>query len=230
MPHSSAMTIADVTEAYPAERAAALAGVPKSTLHYWASNDIWAPSVSPEKVRLWSLSDIVILRLFYWLRRANKLAAGELPISRTKMPLVRHIAARILSGEFSPASARIFVDRHGDVVLGTAKVGLESLAGQVHLGEGLAVLSEYRVDAERGIVGPDLVQPRPHLRIIPGKLAGEPHVLNTRVPTTMLDAMIERGYHPKEIVDLYPFLSAQSVNEARDLELQLRRNLHSEAA
>src|SRR5688572_30799038 len=31
--------------------------------------------------------------------------------------------------------------------------------------------------------GPDLLDPRPLLRIIPGKLHGEPHVVDTRIPT-----------------------------------------------
>jgi uncharacterized protein (DUF433 family) len=124
---------------------------------------------------------------------------------------------------------RVFVDPSGNVVLRSTDA-LEDLGGQQHLGEGLAILNEYRVDEERGIVGPNLVEPRPLLRIIRGKLAGEPHVRDTRVPTTMLDAMIERGYGAKDVVELYPFLTTQAVAQARDLELQLRRNLHSEAA
>lgn len=224
------MTIQDVTEAYPAERAAPLAGIPKSTLHYWASNDIWTPSVSPEKVRLWSLSDIVVLRLLYWLRRRDKLGPDELPIPRTKMKQVRDAASRILRDELSPVTTRVFVDGSGNVVL-RDDARIESLTGrQQHFGEGIDLLSEYRVDEARGIVGPDLVRPRPLLRIVAGKLAGEPHVQDTRVPTSMLDAMIERGYRPADVVELYPFLTTQAVEESRSLEQQLRRNLHSEAA
>lgn len=223
------MPLISVTEAYSADRAAALAGVPKSTLHYWARKDIWVPSVSPVEIRLWSLTDILVLRLFYWLRRRDKLDAKELPIPRTKMPQVRAAATRILANELSPGSTRVFVDAKGNIVL-RDDVRLETVAGQQQLGEGLALLHEYRVDEERGVVGPDLVRPRPMLRIIPGKLAGEPHVRDTRVQTTMLDAMIERGYRPTDVVDLYPFLTLEAVEEARSLEQQLRRNLHSDAA
>jgi uncharacterized protein (DUF433 family) len=219
----------NITEAYPADRAAALAGVPKSTLHYWARNGIWLPSVSPDEVRLWSLSDILVLRLFYWLRRRDKLGADDLPMPRTKMPQVRAAATRILSNELSPVSTRVFVDAKGNVLV-RDETHLEDLGGQQHLGEGIALLREYRVDEERGVVGPDLVRPRPLLRIVPGKLAGEPHVENTRVSTTMLDAMVERGYRPNDIRDLYPFLTTEAINDARALEQQLRRNLRSDAA
>jgi hypothetical protein len=33
---------------YDADRAAALAGVPKSTLHYWARKGYYLPSIAPE--------------------------------------------------------------------------------------------------------------------------------------------------------------------------------------
>jgi uncharacterized protein (DUF433 family) len=218
-----------ITEAYPAERAAPLAGVPKSTLHYWASNGIWRPSVSPERIRLWSLSDIVMLRVIYWLRRADKrLGPDELPIPRTKMTLVRAAIGKVLAQNGAPAN-RVFVDAGGDVILGDEH-GLAKLNGQQLVVPALDVLSEYRVDADRGIVGPDLLRPRPILRILPGKLAGEPHVKDTRMPTSTLDALVERGYDSAEILHMYSFLSSEAIDQARSLEQQLRRNLSSEAA
>lgn len=51
--------------AYTAERAAALSGVPKSTIHYWARQDILVPSVSAERVKLWSYGDLMALRTIY---------------------------------------------------------------------------------------------------------------------------------------------------------------------
>lgn len=47
---------------YTAERAAALSGVPKSTVHYWARQGILIPSGSPERVKLWSYGDLMALR------------------------------------------------------------------------------------------------------------------------------------------------------------------------
>ncbi len=218
-----------ITEAYPAERAAPLAGVPKSTLHYWASNGIWRPSVSPDRIRLWSLSDIVMLRVIYWLRRADKqLGPDDLPIPRTKMTQVRQAIGKVLAQGAAP-SERVFVNAKGDVVLGDER-GLSMLTGQQLVMPPLDVLSEYRVDAERGIVGPNLVRPRPLLRILPGKLAGEPHVKDTRMPTSTLDALVERGYEQAEILRMYPFLSSEAIEQSRSLEQQLRRNLSREAA
>ena len=57
--------------AYTAERAAALSGVPKSTVHYWARQDILIPSVSAERVKLWSYGDLMALRTIYWLRQTK---------------------------------------------------------------------------------------------------------------------------------------------------------------
>jgi len=44
---------------YTAERAAALSGVPKSTIHYWAREGVLAPSVSAEKVKLCEVDPFV---------------------------------------------------------------------------------------------------------------------------------------------------------------------------
>ncbi len=45
-----------------AVRRAALSGVPKSTVHYWSRQGILVPSVSPERVKLWSYGDLMALR------------------------------------------------------------------------------------------------------------------------------------------------------------------------
>src|SRR4051794_16328897 len=63
------LTGMDLQGAYTADRAAALSGVPKSTIHWWARNDILIPKVSSTKVKLWSYGDLMSLRVIYWLRR-----------------------------------------------------------------------------------------------------------------------------------------------------------------
>lgn len=55
----------DVVGAYTADRAAALSGVPKSTIHYWARKEVLVPSISPERVKLWSYTDLLGLRTIY---------------------------------------------------------------------------------------------------------------------------------------------------------------------
>lgn len=217
----------EATEAYPADRAAALAGVPKSTLHYWASHGIWRPSVSPERVRLWSLTDVVVLRIIYWLRRADKLV-GDLvsPLPRTTM---REVRAFLHEG-VDPSRAHLYADHRGRIVRGD-QTHLEHLdRQQLARANVIDVLAEYRVAQDEGLVGPDLARPRPRLRIIPGKLAGEPHVVDTRLSTTIIDALLQRGYATDDVIDFYPFLTRADVDDARALEEQLRRNVRSQAA
>ena len=45
-----------------------------------------------------------------------------------------------------------------------------------------------------GMSGPDLLRPRPHLRIVPSKVAGEPHVEQSRLTTQTIAALADRGY------------------------------------
>ena len=75
-----------------------------------------------------------------------------------------------------------------------------------------------------GIIGPNLVRPRPTLRIIPGKLAGEPHVTQTRIATKRLFALVHDGLGQEAIQTLYPALSEDAIGDAVDLEEQLQRN------
>ncbi|HZO49924.1 MAG TPA: MerR family transcriptional regulator [Gaiellaceae bacterium] len=59
------MTTHDLRGAYTADRASALSGVPKSTLHYWARIEILVPRISPERIKLWSYPDLMALRTIY---------------------------------------------------------------------------------------------------------------------------------------------------------------------
>ena len=57
---------------YEAERAAALAGVPVRTLHHWATTGLLRPSISPDRVRLWSWADLLALRMIDRLRHGDE--------------------------------------------------------------------------------------------------------------------------------------------------------------
>src|SRR5262249_54325081 len=59
IPGSGRLFPMDPAGAYTADRAAALSGVPKSTLHWWARHDVLVPSVSATKVMLWSYADLM---------------------------------------------------------------------------------------------------------------------------------------------------------------------------
>ncbi|HVA61585.1 MAG TPA: hypothetical protein VNG13_13775, partial [Mycobacteriales bacterium] len=66
---------------YEAARAAALSGVPKSTLYYWARTEVVTPSVSPVREKLWSYADLMALRIVSWLRHPKDVSVDTLPAS-----------------------------------------------------------------------------------------------------------------------------------------------------
>lgn len=70
--------------------------------------------------------------------------------------------------------------------------------------------------------GPDLRRPRQLLRIVPGKCSGEPHVRGTRITTTTLASLFERGYDLDAVAALYPHEPREALAQAHDLEQQLR--------
>ena len=216
--------------AYTADRAAALAGVPKSTVHYWAREEILVPSVSRERVKLWSYTDLMALRMIDWLRQ-HKVADDGSFIPKTTMRIIRR--ALTVLGELDLAmfgedgAPSIRVDRSGNVIVVEGpEVG--SLVGQSdHLQLVRADIMDLTapVVLSEGRKGPDLRAPRPHLRIVPGKLAGAPHVQNTRVETQALGALSARRMSIDVIASLYPMLERTAIQDAIDLEEQLERNL-----
>ena len=216
--------------AYPADRAAALSGVPASTVHWWARHDVLVPSISAQRVKLWSYPDLMGLRIIYWLRHGKTTEDG-VAVPRTEMPNVRRALEQLReldldlwSEGFGPAVA---VDRGGNIIITRAAPDAEARHRQRRLagddGELLHVLEPFA--AREGSRGPDLHSPRPELRIVPGKLGGAPHVVHTRVETEAL-AALERDRLPKAtIVQLYPQLAPAAIDAALDLERQLSDNL-----
>jgi uncharacterized protein (DUF433 family) len=215
------------TTAYPADRAAALAGVPQSTVHYWAREGILVPSVSAEKLKLWSFADLMGLRTIAWLRRRKISAAGH-DIPHATMPKVRR-ALRALEGLdlslwTADAGSTVLVDPNGEIIIRHSP-GLVRPVG--HAGELQTVALDFLdlmapFNAEDR-AGPDLRRPRPRLRIVPGKLAGAPHIERTRLETQAVHALARRGLEPERIVRLYPFTDLEAIREAIDLENQLQR-------
>ncbi len=215
--------------AYTADRAAALAGIPLSTLHYWARKEIWIPSVSSTTVKRWSYSDLLALRLINWLRRDKP----DLKLPKTSMAKIRGALAAVerLGDRLREHSVKVWVDPKGGLVVKAEDevfVPLRRGLAQAltHL-EGLDLVEAWQ--GENGVVGPHLFEPRSTLRIIPGKLSGEPHVVDTRIPTTMLSSLRTRGLEVDAIIELYPRLTHQNVEEAIALEVQLDRNLRAAA-
>ena len=69
--------------------------------------------------------------------------------------------------------------------------------------------------------GPDLRRPREHLRIVPGKCAGEPHLEGSRLTTVTIAALASRGYTLDDVARLYPDETQESLAEAIELERSL---------
>ena len=211
--------------AYTAERAAALSGVPKSTIHYWARHEILEPSVSPERTMLWSYRDLLALRVIYWLRRPKK-TRDELEIPSTTMRVVRHALRELRHldlGLFECGRPTILITRTGEIVLKAPAMAPQTLTGQAILAEFIDLIAPF--ETVEGSRGPDLSAPRPRLRIVPGKLSGSPHVTDTRVETCALAALSLRGFSSEKIEGLYPSIDRAAIVEALDLERDLARNL-----
>ncbi len=210
--------------AYPTERAAALAGIPKSTVNYWAREGILRPSVSPDRVRLWSYSDLMGLRVIAWLRRRKGEEGGPV-IPSSSMPAVRHALGQLDELDLSPWDADsgplVAVDRTGRIYV-KSQVGAETPDRQLSDPDVFNVLVEFDGGTIRG---PDLLRPRPSLRIIPGKLGGAPHIERTRLETQALAALARRGVERGDIYRLYEIAAPAAIDDALDLEKQLDRNL-----
>lgn len=216
---------------YKAERAAALSGVPKSTVHHWHREGIIVPSVSAERIKLWSFGDLLALRTIYWLRHPKDERGGQ-AVPVTPMPKIRQALAQVreVAEQFSADDRQgIAVDRAGRLVVLKHGQVVEVPDGQGVLGADLLDLTGPFA-AEENIVGPDLKRPRPHLRIVPGKLGGSPHVEDTRLETEALGALERRGFDSARIYRLYPAVERGYVDEALDLERQLAGNLGAVAA
>lgn len=199
---------------YEAERAAVLAGVPRSTLYYWARTDLIVPSISPHREKLWSYRDLLTLRLVRWLR----LPKDDLGVAATTMGDVRRLMDTVgeelwsidASGQEVPT---ILVARDGTVFLDERP--LSTLDGQyVFEHDQLDLLGPF----EHGV---DLRVPRPRLRIVPGKVAGEPHLVGSRLTTRTVAGLATRGFPVEQIATLYSHEDPEALAEAVELEQSL---------
>jgi len=209
---------------YDAGRAAALAGVPASTVYDWARKGVVVPSVSRARPKLWSYADLMALRIVYWLRHPKfDLDAQRVPASPMQevrcallqlddegIDLWKLHEGRHLSPLLVRRNGQIVIDRDGSV---------STLEGQGFIDrEYLDVLGPFDADESWG---PDLRRPMPHLRIVPGKLSGEPHLEDSRLTTSAVVALADRGFSVAQIQGMYPDESAEALSEAVELEHRL---------
>lgn len=208
---------------YEAARAAALAGVPLSTVYDWARKDIVVPSISEEKPKLWSYADLMALRIVYWLRHPKDSGEAEIPATtmrqvRRALHELREIGADLWTADERGHTTPVLVDRRGRIHIDHDAV-TTTLKGQGLLSaDYIDPLGPFDIEHDWG---PDLRRPKPHLRIVPGKLSGEPHLAHSRLTTQTVAALADRGYSAERIHRLYPNEDLGALSEAVELERQL---------
>src|SRR5438132_692372 len=90
---------------YLSDRAAQLAGVPLRTLNYWVHEGHLKSDYDPSRPKSWSYRDLVLIRLFVWLR------------SQHHPPLQAAFRVAAVRDELDRATALSVVRSHGRVVL-----------------------------------------------------------------------------------------------------------------
>ncbi len=206
---------------YEARRAAALSGVPQSTVYDWARKGVVVPSISPEREKLWSYVDLMALRIVSWLRHPKGPANDQRPASamrevRKALDRLDDLGMDLWDGRATRSP--LFVDRSGEIII-VRDEEASDVSGQAVMSQFLDLLAPF--GGSDGGRGPDLRRPREHLRIVPGKCAGEPHLEGSRLTTPTLAALAIRGYGIDDLARLYPDESPTSIAEAVDLETSL---------
>lgn len=209
---------------YEASRAAALSGVPKTTVYWWASHGVVVPSLSPVREKLWSYSDLMALRIVSWLRHtkevrdADPLPASPMPEVRRALRLIDELELDVWHSDSRYASP-LLVDASGAIFVRAGENILDARGNPTLLPASFLNLTAPFHD--EGAHGPDLIRPRPHLRIVPDKVAGEPHIEQSRLTTQTVAALAGRSYATAQIAAMYD-VDPLFVQEAIDLEAQLR--------
>ncbi len=166
------------------------------------------------------------LRTIYWLRQRKVTSEGS-DIPASTMPAVRrairHLHDLDLDMWTEEGGPRVAVDPSGEIYLQRSEEEVEDLYGGRPLDKDLLNLIEPF--ATKTTSGPDLQRPREHLRIVPGKLSGSPHIAHTRLETVTIASLRDRGFRPDGIGRMYPNVAPVGLFEAVDLEQQLSRNL-----
>ncbi len=198
---------------YDTPQAAALSGVPASTLHYWARTKLYTPSVSPgPRTRLWSWADLLALRAIDWLRKGEE-ARAKAHVAKIRQALEQLEDAGYSRDDLS--HILVVSDADGELYLQLPGMSVRAIpGGQGALPDVLNLVAPYKN-------APDLLQPRPLLRIIPGKLHGEPHIVGTRIPSLTISALDQAGYDVEQIRAMYPDATPEALREAIDFERSL---------
>ncbi len=190
-------------------------------MYWWANHGIVEPSVSAVRERLWSFSDLMALRVVSWLRHPKAVDDDEAlpasPMSQVRMALslLDGLGVDLWQAE---CESPLLVDQRGDIFVNTPRGVLDTHGQPALLPErALQLVAPFH---EGGGNGPHLLRPGRHLRIVPAKVAGEPHIAHSRVTTQAVAALARRGFTAEAISDMYG-VGADAVREGIDLEHQL---------
>src|SRR5215203_204141 len=210
--------------AYTAERAAALSGVPKSTVYYCARNGHLTPSVSQSPL-LWSYTDLLALRTIYWLRRPKQAYDREVPATAmAKVKRALQELRRLDLDFFEEDRPTVAVTVQGEIAVNVDALPLHRAEdGQLIERDLVNLVGPF--EGLEGMKGPDLAWPRPTVQILPRKISGAPHVAGTRLPTQSVFALAARGFDIDRLAKIYPFIDRQALRESVDLEEQLKKNV-----
>ena len=164
--------------------------------------------------------------MVYWLRHPKKINGRE--VKATSAAKIRKALEDLRNLDLAPWSAGdaspLFIDHRGKVIVSVGDLYQDDV-GQRLDPEAFDLIGVFHAD--EGTKGPNLIAPRPLLRIVPGKLSGSPHVQHTRIETRVLSALQRDGYDLPRIVRLYPVLARNQIDQSLDLEQQLDANLRA---
>jgi uncharacterized protein (DUF433 family) len=202
---------------YTYERAAHLAGVPQRTLHHWAREGIFVPDFGHLRPKQWSYRDLVLVRLFVWLRQeGQKPADASQRVAEVRQALTKAPKDTV---------PYLHADRHSLLV---GEEEFDRLSGeQVLAGMGAYFstfdFTEALPEAPKGSWGPNLVRPSAWTSILPLVMAGEPCIRTTRITTANVWTLRHhRGLDDEQIAALYPGIEVEQVADAISLEAKLR--------
>lgn len=188
-------------------------------VYQWARKGIVLPPVSNGREKLWSYADLMTLRVVAWQR--GRKSDGQFPGATSQVRAAFENLSRqgidLWDDSREPPSV-LYVKQDGRIVIRT-DTSTSSIDEQGTLPDTLDLLAPF---AHGVTAGPDLRRPRQLLRIVPGKCSGEPHVHETRITTSTLASLFERGYDLDDVAALYPQEPRQALAQAHDLEQHLR--------
>jgi uncharacterized protein (DUF433 family)/DNA-binding transcriptional MerR regulator len=195
---------------YPPKLAAALSGATVRQLSHWRRpgsdrQAILTPEISAERPLLYSFSDVIALRTCVRLRQEASLQRirRALDALRIDLGLRDHLSSYRLIAD----SSTIYL------VEPDHAVDLIGSKGNVVIHQFVEVLRPFYV---HGRQIPDLLTPRPHVRVDPAVRGGEPVIAGTRIPYDEVSALMRDGIPAEGIREFFPRVTAEAAQDAQD--------------